>query len=144
MHTKKSCTALLIQAFNPLKSLSSTWRVKVNSLIPVSHWRRVLVYFRSEVMQAERVQVQQWACVPKDSAVAKAKCLLSEIRANTAFPTVALGVNGSTHTACLWARRDSHSQWLHSAANPILQMPTGFMLPDQPVLLHTSDTAVSF
>lgn len=67
-----SCIALLIRAFNPLKGLISTWLEEVNSLIPVSLWRRVLVYFSSGVMQAECVWVQQWVGVPEDCAEAKA------------------------------------------------------------------------
>lgn len=71
-----SCTALLIQAFNPPKSLISTWLGEVNSLIPVSLWRSVLVYFSSEVMQAECVWVQQWVGVPEDCAEAEAVFVL--------------------------------------------------------------------
>lgn len=73
LHTEAdSCTALLIWVFNPLKRLISTWLGEVNSLIPVYLWRWVLVYFSSEVMQAECVWVQQWVGVPEDCVEAEA------------------------------------------------------------------------
>lgn len=106
-----SFASLLIRAFNPLKSLISTWLGEVNSLIPVSLWRWVLVYFSSEVMQAECVWVQQWVAVPEDCAEAEAVFALS----------AAGGVRCRRRYICslLLSLQRVTPRWLHSDADAI-------------------------
>ncbi len=106
-----SRTALLIRAFNPLKSLISTWLGEVNSLIPVSVWRWVLVYFSSKVMQSECVWVQQWVGVPEDCAEAEAVFVLR----------AAGGIRCRRQHVCslLLSLQRVTSRWLHSDADTI-------------------------
>lgn len=103
------CVALLIPAFNPLKSLISTWLGEVNSLIPVSLRRWVLVYFSSEVMQADGVWVQQWVAVPEDCADAEAVFALS----------AACGIGVGGIYSLLLSLQRVPSRWLHSNADAI-------------------------
>lgn len=104
-----SFAALLILSFNPLKSLISTWLRELNSLIPASVWRWVLVYVTSQVMQAECVRVQQWVGVPEDLAEAEAVfalCAAGGIRCRRRYIcSLLVGLQRVPPVALLWCHR---------------------------------------